>query len=231
MSASRVGAIPPYNDLLGGKLVALAATSDEVRRDYSQKYSSRLSLMKGRMIPSRLLFITTTSAFGRSSLYNRLQLGTEAVAERIGTTRGAGSFQIPDWLYRELLDCLSESGVDIQRGYGHGPSRKMRLIATAFDKLGLRDCHYHGIRRELFLMSLAANLPEVIAGKEPPRWVQRPFAGLFEYWMNRWCIPRAGRCAEWRAFDRASYFDNQVPELLAEAELWTKSASEVGGDI
>ena len=31
MSAQRVGALPPYNELLGGKMAALAMTSDEVR--------------------------------------------------------------------------------------------------------------------------------------------------------------------------------------------------------
>lgn len=231
MSASRVGAIPPYNDLIGGKLVAMAATSNEVRREYTSKYSSRLTVMEQRLIPPRLLFITTTSAFGRSSIYNRLKMGGESVAMHIGATQGAGSFQVPDWLYHELLEYLDAQGMDVGRGYGHGPSRKMHLIATALGRLGLPASHYHGIRRELFLMPLVENLSDVISGKSLPRWVDRPFDELSEYWKTRWCLPRSIRCPGWHTFDAATLFDEQVPALLFEARSLDQKAEQyIGGE-
>ncbi|MCM8827616.1 MAG: DUF4338 domain-containing protein, partial [Candidatus Omnitrophica bacterium] len=38
MHAQRVGALPPYNELLGGKMVALALTCNEIREAYRKKY-------------------------------------------------------------------------------------------------------------------------------------------------------------------------------------------------
>ncbi|MGB9873868.1 MAG: Druantia anti-phage system protein DruA, partial [Hydrogenobacter sp.] len=67
MNAQRVGALPPYNDLLGGKMVALALTCNEIREAYKQKYNGRITILSKRTLKPELLFITTTSAFGKSS--------------------------------------------------------------------------------------------------------------------------------------------------------------------
>ena len=42
MHAQRVGALPPYNELLGGKMVALAMTCNEVRDAYRKKYENSI---------------------------------------------------------------------------------------------------------------------------------------------------------------------------------------------
>ena len=127
MHAQRVGALPPYNEILGGKMVALALTANEIREVYERKYNSYKSILKERIIEPDLLFITTTSAFGRSSLYNRLKYNGEIVAESLGYTKGSGTFHIPEELYLEILEFLSRKGIDVSRGYGHGPSRKLKL--------------------------------------------------------------------------------------------------------
>src|SRR3989337_111553 len=106
MNAQRVGALPPYNELLGGKLVALGLTSNEIREAYKSKYENYETILKGRRMEPDLLFITTTSAFGKSSLYNRLKYREERVAECIGYTQGAGSFHIPEELYQDILKFL-----------------------------------------------------------------------------------------------------------------------------
>lgn len=46
MNAQRVGALPPYNELIGGKIVALAMTSNEIREKYKQKYKGYVSNQK-----------------------------------------------------------------------------------------------------------------------------------------------------------------------------------------
>ncbi len=64
------GAIPPYNTLLGGKLVALAMASREARKLYGQRYSNQVSeiasQIAGRSIvrSSDLRLVTTTSLYG-----------------------------------------------------------------------------------------------------------------------------------------------------------------------
>jgi len=207
MSAQRVGALPPYNELLGGKMVALTLASNEVRDAYKKKYESRTTIIKCRQLEPDLLFITTTSAFGKSSLYNRLKYKDEVVAECLGYTQGSGSFHILEELYEEILKFLADKGVDVTRGYGHGPSRKLKLISVGLRYLGLSSFEFHGIKREFYLFPFVKNLREVIRQQQTPVWFDRPFHELEDYWRERWAIPRAARKLEWNGFKAAEFFE------------------------
>jgi hypothetical protein len=102
MQAQRLGALPPYNQLIGGKLVALALTSNQLREIYTEKYTGVKTILKDRVIEPDLLFITTTSAFGRSSIYNRLTYNEKKVAFNLGYTKGSGTFHIPQSVYEDI---------------------------------------------------------------------------------------------------------------------------------
>jgi hypothetical protein len=213
MTAQRVGALPPYNILLGGKMVALSLTCNEIRDAYRKKYENYVSIIKKRKLEPDLLFITTTSAFGKSSLYNRLKYGDEIVAESLGYTKGSGTFHIPEDLYQEIINLLQENGVDTKRGYGHGPSRKLRLIALGLRYLGLSNFQYHGIKRELYLFPLVKNLKEVIQKGEEPIWFDRPFDKLVDYWKERWAIPRSKRFQDWKDFNSNEFLEEVKQKL------------------
>jgi len=215
MHAQRVGALPPYNELLGGKMVALGLTCNEIREAYKRKYKFSETIIRKRMIPSDLLFITTTSAFGKSSLYNRLKYNGEIVAKSLGYTKGSGTFHIPEELYLEILEFLAKRGVDTSRGFGHGPSRKLKLISLAFKYLHLPKFEYHGIQREFYLFPLVKNLKEVINKGEKPIWIDRPFDKLVEYWKERWAIPRAERKPDWKNFNKNRFF-RKIKKLIKE---------------
>lgn len=217
MSAQRVGALPPYNDLLGGKMVALAMTCNEVRDEYRQKYKNVITLMEKRSIKPDLLFITTTSAFGKSSMYDRLKYRGEIVAKSIGYTQGAGSFHIPEPLYDDITAFLKRRGVDVAKGYGNGPSRKIRLMEQAFRYLRLSDFSYHGIKREFYLFPLAQNLTDVIQHGRKPDWVDRPFSEMVDYWKERWAIPRSHNFTHWREFT-SHQFSVNVKRMLTRLE-------------
>jgi hypothetical protein len=217
MTAQRVGAFPPYNMLLGGKMVALSLTCNEIRDAYRKKYENYVSIIKKRKLVPDLLFITTTSAFGKSSLYNRLKYGDEIVAESLGYTKGSGTFHIPEDLYQEIINLLKEKGVDTRRGYGHGPSRKLRLIGIGLRYLGLSNFQYHGIKRELYLFPLAKNLKEVIQKGEEPIWFDRPFDKLVDYWKERWAIPRSKRFQDWKNFNSNEFLE-EIKQKLEEVE-------------
>ncbi len=73
MEAFLLGAVPPYSMLLGGKLVAMLCANDEVRRAFQRGYGEGESLITGTAADGRLALIATTSALGRSSIYNRLR--------------------------------------------------------------------------------------------------------------------------------------------------------------
>ena len=147
MHAQRLGALPPYNELLGGKMVALSLTCNTIRRAYQNKYKDYISIINERQIDPHLLFITTTSAFGKSSIYNRLKYNGQLVGECLGFTKGTGSFHIPEKLYVEILQFLEAKGIDTTRHYGHGPSRKIKLISQGLRQLVLREYEFHGIKR------------------------------------------------------------------------------------
>jgi hypothetical protein len=213
MSAQRVGALPPYNDLIGGKMVALAMTSNEIREAYRQKYNGVVTLMEKRTIEPDLLFITTTGAFGKSSIYDRLNYNGEVVAKCLGYTRGSGSFHIPEVLYEDIILFLKREGVDVSRGYGNGPSRKIRLMEEAFDRLRLPEFTYHGIKREFYLFPLVKNLESVIHQNQAPDWIDRPFIDLVEYWRGRWALPRSQNLPKWKEFSSQKFLTS-VKRLL-----------------
>lgn len=209
MQAQRLGALPPYNYLIGGKMVALAMTSDELRRYYKEKYKDKKTTMRERIIDPDLLFITTTSAFGKSSIYNRLKYMNQNIAISLGYTKGSGSFHIPEKLYSEIIGFLKENGIDVSTSFGSGPSRKIKLLHIAFRLLNLPDYSYHNLKREFFLFPLVSNLRNVIHNKEKPNYYQRPLNDLVKYWKERWCIPRTNRNKDWKQFN-GQQFLNQI---------------------
>ncbi|MCK9615628.1 MAG: DUF4338 domain-containing protein [Candidatus Omnitrophica bacterium] len=206
LSAQRVGALPPYNELLGGKMVALALTSNEIRESYKRKYKNYITTIKKRKIKPDLLFLTTTSAFGKSSLYNRLKYRKSIVAKPLGYTQGSGSFHIPDDIYEKIIKFLKRKKINVKRHYGNGPSRKLKLISLGFAHLKLPKFEYHGIKREFYLFPLAFNLRKVISKKKKPIFYNRPFNRLVDYWKERWAIPRAKRILRWKNFKTNVFF-------------------------
>src|SRR5690606_18661658 len=87
-----LGAVPPYSYLLGGKLVALLAVSDEVRTAVADKYRGSVSRIGNKPFDGHLAMLTTSSALGRSSIYNRLRYQGQLVYRSVGYTRGSGEF-------------------------------------------------------------------------------------------------------------------------------------------
>jgi hypothetical protein len=215
MYAQRVGALPPYNDLLGGKMVALSLASNEIRNAYALKYRNSETLIRKRKIPNNLLFITTSSAFGKSSMYDRISYGGETVCRFIGFTSGAGTFHIPELLYRELLRFLKQNNADTKLGYGTGSSRKLRLISKAFRILKIPSFSFHNIRRGYYLFSNVQNLHDVVHNNKDPCWHDRPFRILFCHWLSRWGYPRSIRIDRWKSFDCDSYFEDIKAKLEA----------------
>jgi len=86
MDAFVLGAVPPYSNLLCGKLVAMLAMTDTVRKAFRSRYGGREAVISGAVRKPYLVLITTTSALGRSSLYNRLRINGTEYWHRIGTT-------------------------------------------------------------------------------------------------------------------------------------------------
>ncbi len=202
MDIFTLGALPPYNRLLGGKLVALAVASNQVRDDYRRVYAERKTEMEGRVLPSHLVALTTTSAFGRSSIYNRLKYRNIAIAESLGYTNGYGNFHLQR-LYPIFKQYLASEGISTQGGYGTGPKRSWQIIRQTLDRIGISgNILKHGIKREAFLFRLIDNLEDYLEGKPgTPVYRDLPFENLADYWNERWLIGRSERVDGWHKWE------------------------------
>ena len=190
MSAQRLGALPPYNKFLGGKLIALLLASDDIRVRFQEKYAGYETLLMKRKLPANLLFMTTTGAYGKSSVYNRLRFNGSRVCDFIGYSQGSGSFHIPDTLYEGLVRHLRENGINVGRAFGSGPSVKIKNIDHAMRLLGFSKGSGHGIRRAVYLFPCARNLKAVIQHDEAPVWDNRNIEELTNHWKSRWAVKR-----------------------------------------
>lgn len=201
MDAYTIGAIPPYNFLLGGKLCAGLLCADDIREAYWRRYASKRTQMEGRRIQQPLVAISTTSAFGRSSQYNRLRYADRLLAQPIGYTKGYGMLHL-EHLYKRICDLLDAHDLLTPNGYGNGPKVRWQNVTKALVLLGLPlNLLAHGVRREVYLFSLMENLTTGMAGGsfgKPYRMSSQDFG---EYWRERWAIPRALRYPEWREID------------------------------
>ena len=99
-----LGAVPRYPQLLCAKLVALLATSSEVQQAFHKEYHGKRSFIRRKALDGRLALLTTTSALGRSSLYNRLTYRGQPVFQSVGFTHGSGEFHFSNGFYEDLRE-------------------------------------------------------------------------------------------------------------------------------
>lgn len=203
MDAYALGAIPPYNMLLGGKLIASLIRTSEVVNIFAEKYRDSVGIISGEHKNARLVAVTTTSALGRSSIYNRLRIGSTSIFEPIGFTSGWGHFHISDDLFEDLREYLESMG-DIyanSHGYGQGPNFRLRVVKKALAGLGLDpDIARHGLAREVFFCPFASNALEVLRGEQRQAcYASLPTVeSISNAAMMRWVLPRAVRRPEFR---------------------------------
>ncbi len=215
MDAYVLGAVPPYNDLLIGKLIALTTTTDEVRRRFRKRYSDNVTVIAQEKKRADLVVVTTTSALGRSSIYNRLSVKKGASFTSIGYTSGYGHFHISDELFERLRNWMrgSEGSYADNHRFGQGPNWRMRLLRQAFQKLDVQpEAINHGIQREVFMAPLAHNYKDILTGASVrPAYQTVPLREVMHQFRERWLLPRAERIQRWRTWDRSM--------LLADFEI------------
>ncbi|MGH8007283.1 MAG: Druantia anti-phage system protein DruA [Candidatus Binatia bacterium] len=209
MDAFVLGAIPPYNMLLGSKLVALAACSQEVIEAFQEKYATRRSLIANQQPIAGLALITTTSALGRSSVYNRLRMGNNKIFRSVGFTKGSGEFQFANDLYKDLLQFVREHSAPSAKhaDWGTGFRSKREVVLKALSILGLPQALiYHGVRREVFVAPLATNTREFLSGRDPDLSREsRSMREIAEFFHDRWLLPRASWDHRYTSFRADSY--------------------------
>lgn len=216
MDAYVVGAVPPYADLLGGKLVASLIASQEVANRFEERYGNTAGLISGRRKRARLAVVTVTSALGRSSMYNRLKLMANAPSKdaqpvvelrQLGSTTGYGHFQITENLFAELRRVLQEDEHKYADGhqFGDGPNWRIRVARKGLESLGLNadEVLKHGIKREVYAMPIASNSRQYLSGKDDePIFNHLTVGEIAALARNRWLVPRSIRKPGYEQFSR-----------------------------
>lgn len=206
MDVFTLGAVPPYSNLLGGKLVAGLVATDIIRQAYWSKYAGQRSEMKQSLIEQPLVGATTTSAFGRSSIYNRLKYQDRLLAKPIGYTKGFGSIHLEP-LFDDISALLKSHGVYHNGGYGNGPKARWQNIVRALQKLGLSQKYLkHGLGREVFLYEFMSDMDKGMSGGSfgvPLRLTVDEYAN---YWKERWALPRSETKPSWKEVNISDYF-------------------------
>jgi hypothetical protein len=208
------GAVHPYNQLLGGKLVALMLTSTEVRDAYARRYGGQTSViasqMAGRIIhkPAALRILTTTSLYGvGSSQYNRLVLRATdhpglpydikwgAIGESL--TGGFGTLHLGG----ETADALRIMALArhdsrrVNNRFGEGTSPRLRQIREGLDALGLKSDSilHHATPRIFYGCELNPGARAALLGLGVPIPSSPSAAAIAEAWRTRWLDGRVQR--------------------------------------
>ena len=209
MEAFVLGAVPPYSSLLCGKLVAMLAASNQVREAFHSKYGGNRSVIRQRTLAGQLVSITTASALGRSSIYNRLKFRNRKMFHSVGFTQGSGEFHFANGLYAALYEyavqhCDPTAKNDL---WGKGFRNRREIVKKSLPKLGLSsDWLYHGVKREVFVVPLAKNARQFLRGEETePIWYDQPVHELFDFFRERWLLRRAEWDRRYLDFERDSF--------------------------
>lgn len=217
LDAYVLGAVPPYNRLLGGKFVSLVTISDEVRKDFGNKYRGKATQINNAVKEASLVLVTTTSALGRSSIYNRLRLPDEDsdTFRSVGYSGGWGHFHFSNSTFLELRKWLRKNNDPYadNHQYGQGPNWKMRAIRRSLELLDLNmDLLKHGLKREIFLAPLAMNYKEYLQGeiRRPRYYKNRSLNTISAFFKDRWMIPRSERIADWKSWTRNNTWDQVI---------------------
>lgn len=247
MELNVCGAIPPYNEILGGKLVALLATSPQVIHDYKERYANKASMIASRLKgeevyrPADLVYVGTTSLYYvGSSQYNRLKIpgsifdsDFDVTWKRLGMTIGFGTMHISKATTLSLTEATSDGFNRINHVFGEGASPKMRLLTMAIRELlestneDSKDFSKHAMSRIVYGACLAKNTTDYLMGKaKKPKYYTNPShyqegtQKIIDYWTSRWLESRLNYEP---IYERIADFDKQsflVGNQINDNEEW-----------
>ena len=213
MEITTCGALPPYSDIIGGKLVGLLMASPQIIKEYKNKYlnsPSRIaSRMKGKEVsrPADLVYLGTTSLYYvGSSQYNRLRAPVkkgELRYSELGKTKGFGNIHLSEDTYK-TMKLLLEKHPDLESEdatFAAGVNYKMRTISNALGHLKMRKLQKHKNPRLVYKIPLAKNYKRYLTGlDDKPNYlyddVENPkneTQKLIDFWKKRWFVPRVKR--------------------------------------
>jgi hypothetical protein len=216
MEVITCGAVAPYGEVLGGKLVAMLLASPKVVADFRARYAGRVSLIASAMKAApvyrnpELVLLTTSSLYSiGSSQYNRVKIpspderGGAIEYEQIGRTDSFGTVHIaPDTAESlRLVTTLGTARRQVNYLFGEGISPKLRTIRSGLEALGLQSDTFlrHHSPRILYAVRLCRNAADVLLGLDdsPDYFLGEDpsvaTTAVATTWKERWLRSRAAR--------------------------------------
>lgn len=237
------GAIPPYNHIIGGKLVGMALTGPKVIDAYRDKYNDTVSKiassMKGEPVVKSedVVFYDTTGLFEiGSAQYDRIRVPADSSQieyEKLGYTQGYGTIQFGPKTRKRLSQITEfEEGRQVVRGrFGEGVSPRMRKIRRGLENCGLDgDLLKHESKRIVYGVDLAENAKTYLRGEtdEPAYYwsFDDPDAeqqSIYDYWKERWASKRIQKP---EILNRIAEFDKDEFVLSSEIKFPQRQLSD-----
>lgn len=187
LSAYILGAVPPYNQILGSKLIALSVMFPQIRRDFHKKYLDNQTIISNKERLPYLAYIDTYGAFQKSAIYTRLFNWNFA-----GYTQGQSHIHITANGSWELIRQFVPEERFNSYKYGQGSNWKMRTLRIGLSNLGFgEDMLGIGWKRAYYACPLTTNWREFLTGEHKrPKFIQKSPSDLVNYWHERWVQPR-----------------------------------------
>jgi hypothetical protein len=211
------GAVAPYNNLLGGKLVALMLLSPEVADDYRLRYGDRASIISSQMKNEErkkdctLAWLNTTSLYSLgSSQYERVRLDAGVICSdqakitfaHIGDTEGFGTVQFSEATALAVQSALEERHQfrSVNNIFGEGFSPKFRKLRDGMVMLGFNPTVLmrHDQQRRVYSAPLWSDADKFLRGENVhiPEHLREPWRfrdateKIAEFWRKRWLTSR-----------------------------------------
>ena len=201
------GALPPFGNLLGGKIVAMMMNHPLVRATLDRNIGI---LLAGSFDVSKIekwlprfgpLLTTTKGLFpNHSAQYNRVRIpsGKSTLKlEKLGLTQGQTMSHISDRSMNfavEINERMGEKG--ISREYGSGGAKRQRILQSAARIVGLdKDSLYAHVTRPVYGTLFVSNSQGVVLGGESPEWKDNDMPNqtaeeyetlAMETWRDKW---------------------------------------------
>ncbi len=205
------GAISPYNELLGGKLVTLLMGSRETRDIYAARYDNQVSeiasQLAGRPIvrSADLKVLTTTSLYGvGANQYTRTKitpadhpkLKANVKWDYLDTTSGFTVTHVSRRTVKLMRDLAIEAygRRRINSVFGEGSSPRTRQIREGLNLIGVNndDLLRQSVGRRVYAFEFFDSAREALLGfkRNVKSKQSAPTSVIAEAWISRWVSKR-----------------------------------------
>ena len=212
-------AVAPFGWLTGGKFQIMASASRKIAQLWERRYGDAMAAL------------TTTSLYGKSSVYNRLSGGSIPDhfpdLEYIGNTPGIGVFHLDQYGRRLLKRFLAANRIAARTSGSGGVSGawdQLRATCAALDIPHEKITTHQP--RGVYMALLGENAMEFLRG-EMNELAQRlpPEREVADWWLERWYSMRLPKkIAQIEEFDYNVYqVDAQINYCKRQIEKYSRS--------